>query len=181
MTGQRLCKMTLGELGLPVLQDVDVRWVAIIVASINSVMTLCLAVYNALKHTKQQPRHRVIKGLFPLVLVSMMYWLIFGFTEWAWEHCGYVTLMAVPVVGLINSRQIVCNFTNQQVDILPKTPFWFILFAVNVLVPTYVPGCPYSAEQSSGNRLLVDEGYLALAVFTIVTVWYFHWAIGTIR
>lgn len=173
--------MTLGELGSPVLVDLNCSWFAVLVSSCMSICSLALAIYNALTHTKQRPRFMVLLGLIPLLLLASMFVLIFTFTEWAWTHCGYVTLMSTPVIGLINSRTIVCNFAGMTVDYLPKTPMWYLLFPLNHL-PSFVADCPFTAvQQGSGSKLLVDEGYLALFVFVVTASYYFWWVTGTIK
>jgi len=66
-----------------------------------------------------------------MLLVLCMYVCLFGCTDWAWSHSGYVTLMTIPVISLVNSRQIVCNVTEMEMDTFPKITLWYVLFPIN--------------------------------------------------
>ena len=63
----------------------------------------------------------------------------------------------------MNSRQIVCNVTDQAMWTVPYSPLWYLVFPVNKIM-----------------ELGFDEGYLALAVFLITLGWYMHFVLGTI-
>lgn len=86
-----------------------------------------------------------------------MFWWIFNFTDWAWSHAGYVTIMMIPVFSLINSRQIVCNVTDMNMDWFPKSTLWYLLFPINRLLPKYVHVAT-SAVALDGSHLVLNEG-----------------------
>jgi hypothetical protein len=107
----------------------------------------------------------VLKGLLPLVFYCNVFVCLFVFTDWAWSHCGYVIILVCPISSLINSRQIVCNFSRQEMVNVPKVTLWYLLFPLN-----RVAGEP-----------VVNEALLALLIFGITCGWYLHFAIGTIQ
>jgi hypothetical protein len=129
-----------------------------------STIQLITAFYNSLTLTKLTPRYRVLKGLIPMVLVLLMVYCVFGFTSWAWSFPGYAHLMMVPVVSIINSRQIVCNVTDMKMDNFPKVTLWYLLFPVNTLL-----------------NLRFDESHIAMVIFFVTIVWYLHFAVGTVN
>jgi hypothetical protein len=137
--------------------------------------------YNGIVQTPLKPRILVLKGLLPLFMYSMMFVLIFGFTDWAWTHAVYVTIMVCPVVSLINSRHIVCNVANQKMDCLPKTTLWYLLFPLNRLLPSLITSIPTHAVSLDNTKLVFEEKYVALIVFILTALWYLHFAIGTIK
>ena len=83
------------------LQMIDICVGIALTFSMFSVIT---AIFNALVATKYSPRIVVLKGLTPLAMTMMTFVALFGFTEWAWTHPGYVIIMTCPLVSLINSR-----------------------------------------------------------------------------
>lgn len=133
--------------------------------TIVSTITFTQGVINALRVTEVRPRIMVLKGLLPLVFYCNALVCLFVFTDWAWSHCGYVIILVCPISSLINSRQIVCNFSRQDMNNVPKVTLWYLLFPLN-----RVAGEP-----------LVDEALLALIIFGITCGWYLHFAIGTIQ
>ena len=150
-----------------------------LIAVTVSVIQLTTSVYNALVHTPHRPRFKVLKGLIPMVLAVSMFWWIFHFTDWAWSHAGYVTIMMIPVFSLINSRQIVCNVADMDMDCFPKSTLWYLLFPINRLLPQYVQ-VPTNAIGLNGTPLIFQEGHVALFVFAVTLFWYLHFACGTV-
>jgi len=147
-TGQTFCKTTFSQ--IPGLNEILPTWIAelnilalqifcMVVASSAQIAT---AIYNSITITQMKPKVMVLRGLFPQLLYTIMIILIFSFTDWAWTHCGYVTLMMCPIISLINSRQIVCNVTNQKMNWFPKSPLWYFLFPLNRLLPLYISELP---------------------------------------
>jgi len=114
-----------------------------------------------------------------MVLAISMFWWVFQYTDWAWAHAGYVTLMTIPVISLINSRQIVCNVAGMEMDCFPKCTLWYLLFPINRLLPKYVQ-VPTKAVGLNGDSLMFEEGHVALFVFAVTLFWYLHFACGTI-
>ena len=149
------------------------------VAGTVSVIQLITSVYNALAYTSLRPRVKVLKGLIPMLLCLSMFWWIFNFTDWAWSHAGYVTIMMIPVISLINSRQIVCNVTDMNMDCFPKSTLWYLLFPINRLLPKYVHVSTY-ASTLDGSPLVFKEEWVALFIFIVTLVWYLHFACGTV-
>jgi hypothetical protein len=129
----------------------------------GSGLTLIQSVFNSLAHTKLKPRVLVFKGLVPMLMSLSTVIILFSYTEWAWQHPSYVILMVCPLFSLVNSRQIVCNVTDQAMWTVPYSPLWFLVFPVNKVM-----------------ALGYDEAYLALAVFLITLGWYMHFVLGTI-
>ena len=128
-----------------------------------SMFSVFTAIFNALVATKYSPRIVVLKGLTPLAMTMMTFVALFGFTEWAWSHPGYVIIMTCPLVSLINSRQIVCNVADQPMKSVPYPPLWYLLFVVNTVM-----------------ELGISEAHLAAFVFAMTIGWYLHFALGTI-
>jgi len=62
--------------------------------------------------TKKKPAFTVLFGLIPLMQYYLCIYLIYAYTDWAWQNTGYVILMTTPIISLINCRQIVCNVTH---------------------------------------------------------------------
>ncbi len=162
---QRLCKMTFGDLGSPYLQDTSIVWIPTLQMTIVSTITFSQGIVNVLRVTDVRPRVLVLKGLLPLVFYCNMFICLFVFTDWAWTHFGFVIMLVCPISSLINSRQIVCNFTRQNMPIVPKSTLWYLMFPLNKIT-----GTP-----------LVDEALLAYLIFAITGAWYLHFAIGTIQ
>ena len=131
LSQQRICKMTFGDLGLSYLANTSVVWLPTIAMTTVSTITFSQGVINALRVTEVRPRVLVLKGLLPLVFYCNMFVCLFVFTDWAWTHCGYVIILVCPISSLINSRQIVCNFSRQDMPIVPKSTFWYLLLPLN--------------------------------------------------
>lgn len=109
ITGTRLCKMNLAQCGLApylpeVLHEVNTVSLNVVVVIVLSSATILTSIYNAVSTTEVRPRIFVLKGLMPLVMYTNMFYLIFRYTDWAWTHSGYVVMMSLPIVSLINSR-----------------------------------------------------------------------------
>lgn len=73
---------------------------------------IIVGIYNALSTPTKNSAFKKICGLFPMVLFCFDMYILYGYTEWAWQNTGYVILMNCPVISLIDCRQIVCNVTD---------------------------------------------------------------------
>ena len=122
-------------------------------------------IYNALMATKKKPAISVLLGLIPLVQYYMSIYLVYTYSDWAWQNTGYVILMLTPVITLISCRQIVCNVTPQDSKIGSFNTFWYLLFPANRMLPP-------------SERF--DEAKVAIVVTVITSFWFFHWVFGTI-
>lgn len=185
ITGTRLCKMSLKEVGLAPflpeqLHDVNTNTLNVLVVSVMSTLTIMVSIYNSMSCTHLRPRITVLKGLLPMVMYTNMFYLMFAYTDWAWSHAGYVVILTCPIVSLLNSRQIVSNVANQKLSCLPLSTLWYFLFPLNRMVAQWYPEMTTYAVAENGARLMFAEGYVALAVFLITLGWYLHFACGTI-
>ena len=110
--------------------------------------------------------------------------MTFAVTEWAWVNPGYALLLMFPAYSLVNSQQIVCNFTKMNMKLIPGSFFWFLLFPINRYAIQFVPALkPYSRgfKSDDGSLLLLYESYVAAIIFTITLVWYLMWCASTIN
>jgi hypothetical protein len=127
---------------------------------------------------------KTFEGLVPLVFCLGMYVAAFGFTDWAWTHCGYVTIMAMPVFALVCFRRIVCNLTGQDMDNYPKSCLYWLIFPMNRLLPQIFPDIPcFSVSEDGKTPLMWNEALVACFIFVVNMVWmmYFtHAVIGQI-
>lgn len=96
--------MTFGDFGIPFMQDYNILALQVFAMTLSSMATFTQGVINAIKHTETRPKICVVSGLLPLVLYLNMFFMIFAFSNWAWNNCGYVTILMCPVFSLINSR-----------------------------------------------------------------------------
>ena len=78
-----------------------------------------------------KPRLACLLGVIPFLICMACYALVFLQTEWASQNLILVGTVFVPAYSLISSRQIVCNFTEMDIDPLPKSFIWFTLFYFN--------------------------------------------------
>ena len=74
---------------------------------------------------------RVIWTTVPLLFYFGAIWIMFTCSDWAWDHPGYAVLILFPAYSLINSKQIVCNFTKMRMQLIPGSFLWFLLFPIN--------------------------------------------------
>lgn len=68
-----------------------------------------------------------------------------------------------------------------DMNCFPKLTLWFLLFPVNRLLPKYVSGLTTYAKGFDNTPLMFSEEYVALVVFCIISFWYLHFAIGTVK
>ena len=108
------------------------------VTAFASLINCLQGIYLAYTHTEQRPRISVVIGLVPMILWFMIFVCIWGFTDWGWTNTGYATILIFPVFSLMSSRQIVCNFTKQYLDPIPKSCFWFLLFPLNKYIVSFL-------------------------------------------
>ena len=124
----------------------------------------------------------VIPSLFTFLLHISATAMIFLFSDWAWDNPGYALFLMFPTYSLINSRQIVCNFTEMKMEIVPQSIFWFTLFQHNRYSLNYLPAlAQYSSGQlKDGTKLLVKEEYVVLFIFMVTLSWYMFWVYSTV-
>ena len=139
-----------------------------------------MSIYNSLAHTHVTPRVKVLKGMFPMVMYFGAWGLAYAFSDWAWDNAGFMTLLSAPTISLINSRQIVCNVTHMPMSCVPKVTLWYLPFPLNRLLPTLLD-LPSSEFARDGTPLLMCEAKVAWIILVITTVWYLHFAVGTVR
>lgn len=163
------------------MHEVNTVSLNVVVVIVLSSVTILTSIYNAISTTEIRPRILVLKGLMPLVMYTNMFYLIFRYTDWAWTHAGYVVMMSCPIVSLINSRQIVCNVANQKMSCLPLSTLWYFLFPLNRMLPQWYPEITTYATADNGQALVFAEGHVALFVTLITSLWYLHFAVGTIQ
>jgi hypothetical protein len=87
--------------------------------------------------------------------------------------------MSIPVIGLINSRQIVCSVTKMNMNKIPKTTLWYLLFPLNRAMAGYLTSD--LASTTSSAPIIVKEDQLALFIFIVTLARYSHFAIGTVK
>jgi hypothetical protein len=65
---------------------------------------------------------------------------------------------------------------------LPLTPFWYLLFPLNRLLPFLFPNIIATKKVGSHfSHIAVDEYYLSVFIFLVTLVHYLVFAIGTIK
>ena len=88
---------------------------------------------------------KVVWTTVPLWFYIGAIWILFTFTDWAWINPGYAVMILFPAYSLINSKQIVCNFTKMKMELIPTIFFMFLLFPINRFAIRFVPALePYT-------------------------------------
>ena len=119
----------------------------------------------------------------PILFYLGSFWIMYSMTEWAWTQPGYALILVFPAFCLINSKQIVCNFTKMDMATIPGSFFWFALFPLNRYAISLLP-CLESyatASMSDGTPLLVPEKCVAATIFIVTLFWYVLWCVRTIN
>ena len=84
-------------------------------------------IYNALS----MEGLKVVWTTIPLLFQYAAFTILYTVTDWAWINPGYALLIMFPTYSLVNSKQIVCNFTKMNMSLIPASSTWFLLFPIN--------------------------------------------------
>ena len=146
--------------------------------AINGSLSLLSSCYRAVQAGGLQ----ALWGTIPLTFYFGSFATLFLTTDWAWENPGHAMILLFPAYSLINSKQIVCNFTHMKMNLIPGSFLWFLLFPVNRYAIALIPALePYSRGfLADGTSVLLTESYVAVIVFTITFTWYLAWCASTI-
>ena len=98
--------------------------------------TIC----SSLIHAGRVSGLKAFWTLIPIVFYVGAFWIMYTMTEWAWINPGYALILVFPAFCIINSQQIVCNFTKMDMELIPGLFFWFGLFPLNRYAISIIPG-----------------------------------------
>ena len=138
---------------------------------------------SALIHAARVSGPKAFWTVIPIIFYLVAFWIMYTMTDWAWTNPGYALILVFPAFCLINSQQIVCNFTKMDMAIIPGSFFWFLLFPLNRFSITLLPTLTkYSqAQMSDGTPLLIPEKSVAMIIFLVTLFWYLLWCVRTIN
>lgn len=103
------------------------------------VIQLSLSVFNSWKALGTSTFLKEgVTGLMPILQWHIALYLTMQ-TEWGREHLALTTVLLCPAYCLINSKMIVCNFTNMETDMNAYEFLWFALFPLNAKLDLGMP------------------------------------------
>ena len=141
--------------------------------------TMVTSVYNVWTKTEMRPRVKALCGTIPWWMLMLDLWIIFAYSEWAWENGGYACFVLAPYVCMINCRQIICNMARQEDAWFQPLAFLFFAFPLNRLLPQLLGKTDLRTQ--GGVPILVDESWVALAIFLVSSLEFILFVVGTVE
>ena len=115
----------------------DMKFFSVVVAfvALSGLATMLTSVHNVWTKTEMRPRVKAFGGTIPWFMLMVDAWVIFTYSEWAWQHGGFAVFILAPYLTMINCRQIVCNMARQEDSWFQPQAFLYFAFPLNRLLP----------------------------------------------